>query len=177
MAGGSQVICTVLHRREVTLYEGMDVFTTSRPLPLVLVKTSYRPHGTIRISCHTPSATISCRTASATISCHIPSASISCRTPSASLDSVWNLGGHHFSWIYVWWMVEFWVLPFTLIYFCLATIINLIISNVSRLLCKALQTWSKFTIIMYYWRWSKFTIIHFMTELYQKDLLGSVHSA
>ena len=56
------------------------------------------------------------------------------------------------------------MLPFTLIYFRLAIIINLIIAiNVSRLLCRALQTYSKFT------------IIHFMTELYQKDLLGSVH--
>ena len=38
------------------------------------------------------------------------------------------------------WMVEFWVSPFTLIYFRLATILNLIIAiNISRLLCRALQ--------------------------------------
>ena len=61
--------------------------------------------------------------------------------------------------------MEFCVLPFTSIYFCLATIINLIIAiNVSRLLCKTLQTY-------------KFTIINFMMESYKKDLLGSVHFA
>ena len=39
-------------------------------------------------------------------------------------------------------LVKFLVLPFTLIYFHLATIINLIIAiNVTRLLCRALQTY------------------------------------
>ena len=73
---------------------------------------------------------------------------------------MWNTEGLHFR------VYGFGGLPFTLIYSRLATIINLIIAiNVSRLLCRALQTYNEFT------------IIHFMAELYQKDLLGSVHFA
>ena len=63
-----------------------------------------------------------------------------------------------------WWNFECY--HFTLIYFRLATIINLIIAIMSATCCAGR-----------YRHTNKFTIIYFMAELFQKDLLGSVHFA